>query len=187
MMRTYFKSFALTFSLVAALILSGCGFTPMHATGANGKTLGDVAIQTEKLTNVADNNAGFLITQRLRDRIGVASSPAEYTLEITPKYRRTRLGLTDGDVASRYDVTVQARWKLINTKTGKRIDGGSVSTVSTFGAPEGPYGVITADNVGVEQAAKETADKLVVEMARAFAKRDKADAKKEATKLSVQP
>lgn len=179
-MRTYLTSFALPLFVVAALLLSGCGFTPMHATGPNGKTLSDVAIDTKKVTNVADNNAGFLITQRLRDRVGVAQSPARYTLEIKPQYRRVRLGLTDGDVASRYDVNILARWKLLNTKTGKLIDSGVVSTVSTFGAPSGPYGVITADNVGVEQAAKETADKLVIEMARAFAKRDKKLAEKKA-------
>jgi LPS-assembly lipoprotein len=183
MMRTLFTSLAVT----TTLLLSGCGFTPMHATGSSGKTLQDVVVNTKKVTNVADNNAGFLITQRLRDRIGVPSSSTRYTLEVTPKYRRARLGLTDGDVASRYDVTVQARWKLINNKNGRVLGSGSVSTVSTFGAPAGPYGVITADNVGVEQAATETADKLVIEMARAFAKRDKRQADRLKAQDAAQP
>lgn len=160
-------------ALMAALFLAGCGFTPMHATSSTSPKLADVAIDMKKVQNVADNEAGFLITQRLRDRIGVASSPAQYSLEIIPKYRRSRLGLTDGDVASRYDVTIIASWQLIHARTGKVADRGQISTVSTFGAPIGAYGVITADNVGVEQAAKATADKLVIEIARSFAKEEK--------------
>ena len=82
-----------------------------------------------------------------------------------------RLGLTVGDVASRYDITVTAKWELIETATGKSLKKGRTSSVVTFGAPSGPYGVITADNVGVEQAAKETADKLVVEIAKLYARK----------------
>ena len=50
---------------------------------------------------------------------------------------------------------------------------GNTTTKTTFGAPEGPFGVITADNVGVEQAASETADKLILELAKFFASRNK--------------
>ncbi len=161
MMRTLFILFA--------FVLAGCGFTPLHQSGADGTRLADVVVQLEKGQKVADNRAGFLLTQRLRDRIGNASSSSPYEIRITPSYKRQRLGLTDGDVASRYDVTVRASWVLVDKKTGKNLTRGNTSTVSTFGAPSGAYGVITADNVGVEQASKQTADKLVIELARYFA------------------
>jgi len=160
MMRTFF--------IVFALFLSGCGFTPMHqVTGERGALTG-VVVQLEKGKDVADNQAGFFLTQRLRDRVGAADEASPYTLKLVPSYRRARLGLTDGDVASRYDVTVSARWTLTEAKTGKVLDSGSTSTVSTFGAPSGAFGVITADNVGIEQAAQQTADKLIIEMAKAL-------------------
>ena len=76
--------------------------------------------------------------------------------------------MTNADVASRYDISVTANWVLTDSKTGGRLDSGFTQSIVTFGAPEGPYGVITADNVGVEQAAKETADKLIIELARYF-------------------
>ena len=169
MMRRFF----LTLTLLSAGLLSGCGFSPMHGSTGVIAPLANIDIQMQKGSAVVDNQAGFFVTQRLRDRIGTQSATAPYTLKITPGYRRSRLGLTDADVASRYDISVSARWELLDSKTGATLDTGRSSSVVTFGAPSGPYGVITADNVGVEQSAKETADKLLIELARYFASEDK--------------
>jgi len=159
--------------LAGSAVLSSCGFTPMHGSSASEAKLGNVLVELNKTSDVVDNQAGFFVTQRLRDRMGTGSDTAPYRLEITPRYRRARFGLTDADVASRYDITVSAKWTLINAKTGDSIDKGTASSTSTFGAPEGPFGVITADNVGVEQAAKETADRLVLQLARTLASKTK--------------
>lgn len=169
MMRALFISFA----LLVSGGLTACGFSPMHAAADADAPLANMNVQMKKGSSVVDNQAGFFVTQRLRDRIGVAPESSLYTLKIEPSYSRSRLGLTVGDVASRYDITVTAKWDLIETATGKSLKKGRSSSVVTFGAPSGPYGVITADNVGVEQAAKETADKLVVQIAKLHAKKIK--------------
>ena len=165
MMRTFFTSL----TCLLALFLSGCGFSPMHTAANSNTSLANLDIQLEKGSSVVDNQAGFYVTQRLRDRIGTSNETTPYALKITPIYSRSRLGLTDADVASRYDITVVARWALVDKKTGKMVKRGRASARSSFGAPEGPYGVITADNVGVEQSAKETADQLILQLARYFA------------------
>ena len=169
MIRALFMAFALSSSLAGAALLTGCGFTPMHATSPASAKLADIQVDMKKGSDVVDNQAGFFVTQRLRDRIGNASAASPYRVEITPIYRRSRFGLTDADIASRYDITVSTQWTLLDTKTGDTLDKGTTSSTSTFGAPEGPFGVITADNVGVEQAAKETADRLILDLARALA------------------
>jgi len=163
------RSILLTFTVFMTTVLSACGFTPMHNTASDGSGLTDIAVELNKGQRITDDQAGFFITQRLRDRIGKSASTSPYRLVITPQYTRRRLGLSDGDVASRYDITVTAIWKLIDAKTGETLDNGLTSSISTFGAPAGPYGVITADNVGVEQAAQSTADKLVIKMAQYLA------------------
>jgi len=168
MISRFFKAFWFALSLSIAGALSGCGFSPLHGTNSTSVPLADVNITVEKGSSVVDNQAGFFVQQRMRDRIGTASDASPYTLQITPVYRRRRLGLTNADVASRYDISVTARWVLLDAKTGKRLDRGNSTSTVTFGAPDGPYGVIAADNIGVEQAAQETADKLVVELARYF-------------------
>ena len=166
MMNRFFLSLTCT----AALGLSACGFTPLHGTtGGAAAPLANVDVQLLNGTRVIDDQAGFFMTQRLNDRIGVQSETAPYALKIVPRYRRARFGLTDSDIATRYDITVSARWELLDTKTGDTLDRGTTGSTTTFGAPEGPFGVITADNVGIEQAAGETADKLILEIAKYFA------------------
>lgn len=166
MIRALFISFGF---LISAL-LTGCGFTPLHSTAAGVDTpLANLNVEMKKGSNVVDNQAGFFVTQRLLDRVGSQADNAPYRLEITPSYRRSSLGITNADVASRYDISVTARWILVDTKSGDTMEKGISTSTVTFGAPRGPYGVITADNVGVEQSAKETADKLVVQLARYFA------------------
>ena len=177
MMRKYLKQLSLTLSLIIAGALAGCGFTPLHSTGGAATSLADIDIALNKGSSVVDNQAGFFVLQRVRDRIGTASDASPYRLEITPRYRRRRLGLTSGDVASRYDITVTANWTLVDAKTGTKLERGSTESTVSFGAPDGPFGVITADNVGVEQTAKETADKLIIDLARYFSS-DKAQAVK---------
>lgn len=166
MMTRFLKALTLSFS---AAVLAACGFTPVHQTAADGSQLSDIYIQLQKGSNIADNQAGFAMTQRLRDRIGTNTESSKYTLEIEPRYRRSILGISDQDVATRFDITVTARYKLLDTKSGDELSSGSVSSISTFGAPSGPFGVITADDVGVDQASSETADRMIVELARYFA------------------
>jgi len=169
MMRALFIPFLCSF----AVLLSACGFTPMHGTSRTAAPLANMDIELKKASNVIDNQAGFLVVQRLRDRVGRRSDAAPYRLEITPIYSRSGFGITGAEIASRYDIRVTAQWDLIDTKTGNSLKTGrNVSTV-TFGAPEGPYGVITADNVGIEQSAKETADKVIIELAQYFAAENK--------------
>lgn len=156
-------------ALLLSVILAGCGFSPLHSTTGANAPLANLNIEMNKGPNVVDNQAGFFMVQRLRDRVGTESDIAPYTLQITPNYRRRRFGLTDGDVASRYDITVTANWVLLNAANGKTLKKGRTLSTVTFGAPAGPFGVITADSVGVEQSAKETADKVVIEIARYFA------------------
>lgn len=165
MMRIFF----LPLAFLLSALLAGCGFSPLHSATGAAAPLANMSIQMNKGADVVDNQAGFFVTQRLRDRIGTSSDAAPYQLKFTPRYSRRRLGLTNADVASRYDITVTATWELIDTKTGKSLKKGRSASIVTFGAPAGPYGVITADNVGVEQSAKETADKVIVDLARYFA------------------
>lgn len=169
MMRIYFIAFALLLSG----LLTGCGFSPMHSKVGANAPLSNIDLQLEKGTAIVDNQAGFFVLQRLKDRIGTPTTTAPYQLKISPKYSRRRLGITNADVASRYDITVQARWELIDAKTGKTLKRGRSQSVGTFGAPEGPFGVITADNVGVEHSSKETADRLLIQLAQYFAEENK--------------
>lgn len=166
MMRKFLISLTL---LAAPLVISACGFSPMHAKmGATDATnLKAISVVLQETPDVTNNQAGFFVVQNLRDRIG-SSKTAKYMLRVTPAYSTRRLGITGNDVASRYDVTLRSSYQLLDIKTGDVLDTGNVQAVTTFGAPVGPFGIVTADDVGTRQAAKEVSDRLIVDLARYF-------------------
>ena len=158
--------------IIAALalpLLTACGFTPMHGTnmGANSAKFQDVSIQITDGRDAGDKEAGFLVLQRLRDRIGENSG--KHILELTPKLSRQRLGISADDVASRFDSILEMDYKLLDANTGKILDRGRVKGTSTFGAPIDPYGIVAADNNAKQQTAKEVADRLLVKLAGYYA------------------
>ncbi|WP_084169055.1 LPS assembly lipoprotein LptE [Hellea balneolensis] len=158
--------------IIAALalpLLTACGFTPMHGSslGANAAKFEDISIQINDGRDAGDKEAGFLVMQRLRDRIG--ENTGKHILELTPKLRRQRLGISADDVASRYDSILEVNYKLMDAKTGRILNKGKVKGTSTFGAPVDPYGIVAADNNAKQQTAKEVADRLLVKLAGYYA------------------
>ena len=102
--------------------------------------------------------------------MGNGGAAPQYRLEFTPDYRRRRIGITDDDIASRYDITVRAKYRLIDAKSGDSVHSGSVSSINSFGATTGPFGVITADSVGIEQTSQETDDRVIRDLALYFSR-----------------
>ena len=152
-------------AVTAASLLTACGFTPMHGTGlgANAAKFEDVSIKITDGEDAGDKEAGFLVMQRLRDRIG--ENTGKHVLELTPSLRRQGFGISSDDVASRYDSTLSVDYKLMDANSGKILDTGSVKGTTTFGAPIDPYGIVAADNNAKQQIAKEVADRLLVKLA----------------------
>ena len=150
---------------MAVPLLTACGFTPLHGAGlaANSAKFQDISIEINDGRDAGDKEAGFLVMQRLRDRIG--ENTGKHILELTPQLRRQRLGISADDVASRYDSILEMRYTLRDAVSGKILDSGRVKGTSTFGAPIDPYGIVAADNNAQQQTAKEVADRLLVKLA----------------------
>jgi len=158
--------------ILAALtipLLTACGFTPMHGTGmaANSAKFEDVSIQINDGLDAGDKEAGFLVMQRLRDRIG--ENTGKHILELTPQLYRQPYGISADDVASRYDSILHMNYKLIEAQSGKILEHGQVKGTSTFGAPIDPYGLVAANNNAKQQISKEVADRLLIKLAGYYA------------------
>ena len=154
----------------AALMISACGFTPMHepGLGLGSSTMKSIDVNLIETGNVEDQEGGFWVQQHLHDRLG--DNPAgAHILEITPKVRRAGLSISSDDVARRYDLTISAAYKLIDRKTGDVLETGSVDSVSTFGSPTDPYGEISAGKTTLQNVARDVSDRLIIELATHFA------------------
>jgi len=148
--------------LTAALILTACGFKPMHAPtafGGNGVSMKNITVQMQ-----ANEKIDFLLAQALRDRMG-DNRAAPYILRITPVSNRKNLGIGADDVASRYDLVMETEFELVEAKTGDIVYRSDVRAISTYGAPRDPYGTVAAQANAEEQVAAETADRIIARLA----------------------
>ena len=157
--------------LMSALIAS-CGFTPVHKTGLGltGQAYSNVKIVSLNGKNPDDKEAGFHIKQYMIERIG--QGDGTHILEITPQLRQRRLGITGDDIASRFEINLRAKYRLIEEKTGNVLDKGSLSSVSSFGSPIDPFGRISAEENAAERLAADIADDLIIELSKYYADQD---------------
>lgn len=159
------RTFQATVLIIGFTLLSACGFKPMHAPtafGAKGFNYSNIAVVT-----TTEEKIDFLLKQSLRDRMGENTNTA-YVLNISPKLSRRTLGISDDDVASRYDLIMNVKFELVDSKTNKTVYKDTARATSTFAAPRDPYGTVSAQNNATEQVASETADRIIIRLAGYF-------------------
>lgn len=153
-----------------AATLTACGFTPANAPRSADGSLAfkNVRVDIPKTGALIDDEAGFYLAQHLRDRLGTSGS--QHVIIAKTKIRRSGLGVSGDDVATRYDLTMTTNYVLSDIKTNDVLDKGTIRSVSTFGAPRNPYGRDAAENNAIRQAAAETADRLLYKLAGYYTK-----------------
>jgi len=151
-----------------AAFTASCGFTPMHAPAGAVGAFGNMAVELGPNIRVDDKEAGFWVQQRLAERLGSTAGAAQI-LEVTPSTRRGGIGVSGQDVATRYDLNMSLKYKLTDAATGKVLDRGTISSVSTYTASNDPYALIAAEKATTKQLASDTADRLLTKVAGYFA------------------
>ena len=154
--------------MFAAVFTASCGFTPLHAPAGAVGAFGNMSVELGSAVRVDDKEAAFWVQQRLAERLG-SQTPAAQILEITPSTRRSGIGVSGQDVATRYDLNMSLKYKLTEAKTGKVLDRGTISSVSTYTASNDPYALIAAEKATTKQLASDTADRLLTKVAGYFA------------------
>lgn len=160
--------------IASAAFLTGCGFTPLHAdlpnkTGASLSGMSLDFVETES-QGARGDRLEFLLTQSLKNRMGSASASNPYILELSPKLTRSGIGVRQDDVATRVDLILYVDYVIRDAATGDEIDRGDVTAISTYSAPNNPYTVSAALEDAEERVAREAADRLIFDVARALKK-----------------
>lgn len=156
-----------------ALFLSACGFTPMHAPQLAGGDLAFKNIRVDLVApeDIAHDRGAFYVQQSLYDRLGTSGS--KHTLSISPEFSRAGLGISAQDVATRYDIRIRMPYELKDAKTGDVLDSGTISALTTFGAPIDPYGREASEQTATENIARDAADRLLVRLAAYYSNAEK--------------
>ena len=147
--------------LLMGLLLAGCGFTPMYATGGS-PSITRIAVTAE------DNRLGYRLREQLEDALASDRSlPPLYRLTTVTEQSRRPLGRRIDDTATRYELTVRVAWTLTPSSGGTPLVGTETST-STYAAADQPYAAIAAQQDGEDRAAAELARLIRVDILRAL-------------------
>lgn len=138
-------------ALFGLLALGGCGFAPVYGTGGAAETL-----RGSVMVTAPDTVAGYRLRTRLTDRLGAPSNP-RYLLATTLARDETPATITvDGDT-TRFNLNGNAEWTLTDTTTGQKLDGGQVSTFTSYSA--------AASTVATQTAQSDAQDRLTIALA----------------------
>ncbi|HWF01629.1 MAG TPA: LPS assembly lipoprotein LptE [Caulobacteraceae bacterium] len=144
----------------AALLLTGCGFTPMYANPHTVAGLAGIEVVEPH------GRFGHLLHEDLDDALGrdKSAQPA-YRLELVVDQTRGARGLTREDVSRYYDVGVTVRYVLRATADGKTLDSGEISTQVSYDDSGQAYADIMAAQDAQARAASDAARRIQLKLA----------------------
>ncbi len=142
-------------ALLAALLLAGCGFTPVYGPGGSAEGLhGEIGIDAPR------DAAGFTYVRQLERRLGLADTP-RYRLGSELSYTEEELGITSDQVITRYQLVGGARFTLTEIATQEIVATGRVNSFISYSGAGTPVASRAARRDAEERLMVALADQVV--------------------------
>ena len=144
--------------LLSALLLSGCGLRPLYGGGESGSV---AAMLRSVQVGPIDGQAGWLVRNKLIDRLGEAGSntPA-YRLDVTLDDNITAFGLRRDQAATRERRTLRARYQLVSLSTGLVVLDATAGSDAGVDIVSSEYATVAAEQTALEHLADVLADQI---------------------------
>jgi LPS-assembly lipoprotein len=155
----------LLFAVLAAPLLSGCGFTPLYAERSGvAPALSSVNVVEPK------GRMGFQLREQLDDGLARNRDEApKYRLALTAAENRTPRGVRVDNVASEYELDLTVGYTLVDNANGRVLLQGSLPSQVTYESADAPYAGLAAQSDAQERAAAQAATQIRLELSRYFA------------------
>lgn len=138
--------------------LSACGYRPLLApSGPAAGLTGAVAI------TAPDSEAGYRLLTRLEDRLGRATAPRLH-LRVTMEFSESPAAISADNRTSRYNLSGEARWELVDLDAEKVIDSGSVNAFTGYGTGGNTVAIRAAKRDAEERLAHTLADRILTQL-----------------------
>lgn len=151
-------------AFAASALTAGCGFAPIHARPSGGLT----PLANIRVDSLDETRADFIFEQVMSDKLGAYSPSGDYTLETRLTQRRLGFGIRVDDVATRYESTVTANYRLLDA-TGVEIFRGRRDGVASYDVTDDPYSELAAEQRSTERAIEVVAEKVRLDLTLFFA------------------
>ncbi|MFN3512439.1 MAG: LPS assembly lipoprotein LptE [Phenylobacterium sp.] len=162
------RSFVSAAVLAGALVLGGCGFTPLYASPGVTRQLAGVQV------TAPEGRAGHLIREHLDDALGRAKGTEPlYRMELQLFETRYPRGVRVDAVATRYEYVLTAAYTLTSVASGAAVKTGQARVEVTYDSADQPYASIAAQQDAQDRAAAEAARRIELELAAWLATQDR--------------
>lgn len=147
-----------------AMGLTGCGFQPLYGRPATLAALSRVQVV------LPQGRSAFLLNEQLRDELVLdRDAPPLYRVDVKLEQVRTLIGVRVNNVATRYNLTLNAPYTVTSVATGNIIFGGFATATAGYDSADPPYAGVAASQSAEERAAQLLAVQLRLELARHLA------------------
>ncbi|MGD2133517.1 MAG: LPS assembly lipoprotein LptE [Maricaulaceae bacterium] len=149
--------------------VGSCGFSPLYARPGEGAApLANVAVDTGD----DPGRIGYLFAQAMADKLGAYSPSGEYVLETIVSERRRGFGIRVDDVATRYESTVTARYRLVRASDGEVLTQGAREGVASYDVSADPFAELSSEERSIARAVGVVAEKVRLDLTLYFADAD---------------
>ena len=141
-----------------SLILSGCGFHPIHASDS---TTIEMLAQIE-ITSM-DTRLGQILRGFLIKRLSSPNQPnaPRYNLDISLQVSKEALAIARDESATRFNMTLSADYSLVSLKNNKIVLKGSTRAISAFNVVSSDYATLVAERDAEIRAARVITEDLL--------------------------
>lgn len=144
--------------LAGLLALPACGYQPLLSQDAAGAGLeGAVAI------TAPDSEAGYRLLSHLEDRLGRATAPRLH-LRVSMGISQSSAAISPRNRTSRYNLSGNARWELVDLGLERVIDSGRVNAFTGYGTGGPTVAIRAAKRDAEARLAVTLADRILTQL-----------------------
>jgi len=151
-------------ALALPMVLGGCGgWEPLYASRDTGPA--DAALRAIKVTPIPER-MGQNLEFALRDSFNPnnLSGPQLYTLNVTLGTSLQNLGIQSQGIGTRGEVQLLATYRLIDNRTGKLLQTGTIHTNDSFDIQANGYSTVVAQNDAYARCVEQTRREIVARL-----------------------
>jgi len=154
------RAFAL---LLCALSVAACGLQPLYGGGEGSRVAATLrSVQVGPI----DGQAGWLVRNKLTDRLGESGSgAATYRLDVALDDNITAFGIRRDQAATRERRTLRARYQLVSLATGLVVLDSTAGADAGIDIVSSEYATVAAEQTALEHLADMLADQITARVA----------------------
>lgn len=157
---------ALAFPL--ALALAACELRPLYATdNVTAAPMAELeAVQIARVTG-SNDRTGLLLRNSLLDRLNPRGEPSRprYRLDVVLEEFKEATAITRSDEATRTNLVIAARYRLIDLASNKPIHANEVRNATAFNILRADFGNVAAEQDARQRLSRELAEAIRTELA----------------------